>query len=62
MTGSEQLFGDPESIGRRLKTAIRETTGGLRLPSNEHRYLGMKETDEAIMVGMHMGKYDARHV
>ena len=29
MTGSEQLFGDPESIGRRLKTAIRETTGGL---------------------------------
>ena len=29
MTGSEQLFGDPESIGRRLKTAIREATGGL---------------------------------
>ena len=29
MTGSEQLFGDPESIGRRLKDAIREATGGL---------------------------------
>jgi DNA polymerase-4 len=29
MTGSEQLFGDPESIGRSLKTAIREATGGL---------------------------------
>ena len=29
MTGSEQLFGDPESIGRRLKAAIREATGGL---------------------------------
>ena len=29
MTGSEQLFGDPKSIGRRLKTAIREATGGL---------------------------------
>ena len=29
MTGSEQLFGDPQSIGRRLKSAIREATGGL---------------------------------
>ena len=29
MTGSEQLFGEPESIGRRLKDAIREATGGL---------------------------------
>jgi DNA polymerase IV len=29
MTGSEQRFGNPESIGRRLKTAIREATGGL---------------------------------
>jgi DNA polymerase IV len=29
MTGSEQLFGAPESIGRRLKAAIREATGGL---------------------------------
>ena len=29
MTGSEQLFGDPESIGRRLKAAISEATGGL---------------------------------
>jgi DNA polymerase-4 len=29
MTGSEQLFGDPESIGRRLKAAVREATGGL---------------------------------
>ena len=29
MTGSEQLFGDPETMGRRLKEAIRETTGGL---------------------------------
>ena len=29
MTGSEQLFGDPRSIGRRLKSAIREATGGL---------------------------------
>ena len=27
MTGSEQLFGNPQSIGRRLKTAIREATG-----------------------------------
>ena len=29
MTGSEQLFGDPKSIGRRLKSAICEATGGL---------------------------------
>jgi DNA polymerase IV len=29
MTGSEQLFGDPESIGRCLKDAIRDATGGL---------------------------------
>ena len=29
MTGSEQLFGNPESIGRRLKGAVREATGGL---------------------------------
>jgi DNA polymerase-4 len=29
MTGSEHLFGDPDSIGRRLKAAIREATGGL---------------------------------
>jgi DNA polymerase-4 len=29
MTGSEELFGGPESIGRRLKTAIRDATGGL---------------------------------
>jgi DNA polymerase-4 len=29
MTGSEQLFGDPQSIGRRLKDAVREATGGL---------------------------------
>jgi DNA polymerase IV len=29
MTGSEQLFGEPRTIGRRLKEAIREATGGL---------------------------------
>ena len=29
MTGSEQLFGDPESMGRQLKSAIRDATGGL---------------------------------
>jgi DNA polymerase-4 len=29
MTGSEELFGGPESIGRRLKMAIRDVTGGL---------------------------------
>ena len=29
MTGSEELFGDPQSIGHRLKSAIREATGGL---------------------------------
>ncbi len=29
MTGSERLFGPPESIGRRLKAAIRSATGGL---------------------------------
>lgn len=29
MTGSEQLFGDPECIGRQLKAAIRDATGGL---------------------------------
>jgi len=29
MTGSEQLFGGPECIGRRLKEAVREATGGL---------------------------------
>ena len=29
MTGSEQLFDNPESIGRRLKAAIREATDGL---------------------------------
>jgi DNA polymerase-4 len=29
MTGSEGLFGDPEAMGRRLKEAVREATGGL---------------------------------
>ena len=29
MTGSEELFGGPESIGRRLKRAVRDATGGL---------------------------------
>lgn len=29
MTGAERLFGDPETMGRRLKDAIREATGGL---------------------------------
>ncbi len=29
MTGSEGLFGDPETMGRRLKDAVREATGGL---------------------------------
>lgn len=29
MTGAEQLFGDPQSMGRRLKDAVREATGGL---------------------------------
>jgi len=29
MTGSEHLFGDPESMGRSLKTAICDATGGL---------------------------------
>jgi DNA polymerase-4 len=29
MTGSEQLFGEPRTIGRRLKEAIHEATGGL---------------------------------
>jgi hypothetical protein len=29
MTGSEQLFGDPQSIGHRLKDAVRGATGGL---------------------------------
>jgi DNA polymerase-4 len=29
MTGSEQLFGDPASMGRRIKDAVREATGGL---------------------------------
>jgi DNA polymerase IV len=29
MTGSEQLFGTPECMGRRLKDAIRDATGGL---------------------------------
>jgi DNA polymerase-4 len=29
MTGSTRLFGDPESIGTRIKAAIRERTGGL---------------------------------
>ena len=29
MTGSEQLFGDPTAMGRRLKDAVREATGGL---------------------------------
>ena len=27
MTGAEQLFGDPTSMGRRLKAAVREATG-----------------------------------
>jgi len=27
MTGSEQLFGDPQSIGRRLRVAVRQATG-----------------------------------
>ncbi|HVS23171.1 MAG TPA: DNA polymerase IV, partial [Gammaproteobacteria bacterium] len=29
MTGSERLFGSPEEIGRRLKQAVRDATGGL---------------------------------
>jgi len=29
MTGSEGLFGDPETMGRRLKAAVRDATGGL---------------------------------
>jgi DNA polymerase-4 len=29
MTGAERLFGPPESMGRRLKNAVREATGGL---------------------------------
>jgi len=29
MTGSERLFGDPETMGHRLKEAVREATGGL---------------------------------
>ena len=29
MTGSEELFGGPESIGRRLKRAVRDATDGL---------------------------------
>ena len=29
MTGSEELFGSPETIGHRLKMAIRDVTGGL---------------------------------
>lgn len=29
MTGAEGLFGDPEMMGRRLKAAVREATGGL---------------------------------
>lgn len=29
MTGAERLFGDPETMGRRLKDAVREATGGL---------------------------------
>jgi DNA polymerase-4 len=29
MTGADQLFGDPQSMGRRLKDAVREATGGL---------------------------------
>ncbi|HEX5048684.1 MAG TPA: DNA polymerase IV [Gammaproteobacteria bacterium] len=29
MTGSERLFGSPEAIGRRIKDAVREATGGL---------------------------------
>ena len=29
MTGAEGLFGDPEDMGRRVKAAVREATGGL---------------------------------
>jgi DNA polymerase-4 len=29
MTGSTKLFGDPQSIGARIKSAVREATGGL---------------------------------
>src|SRR5690606_35796686 len=29
ITGSERLLGSPEQIGRRLKEAVREATGGL---------------------------------
>jgi nucleotidyltransferase/DNA polymerase involved in DNA repair len=29
MTGTKHLFGDPQSIGRRLKEAVRDATGGL---------------------------------
>ena len=29
MSGSERLLGNPETVGRRLKRAVREATGGL---------------------------------
>ena len=29
MSGAEKIFGSPEAIGRRLKNAVREATGGL---------------------------------
>src|SRR5690606_19233250 len=29
MTGAETIFGPPEAMGRRLKAAVREITGGL---------------------------------
>ena len=49
MTGSEQLFGDPQSIGCCLKTAIRDATGGLirvgGLVRNEIRGQGRKRAE-----------------
>jgi DNA polymerase-4 len=30
MTGADKLFGTPEAIGRKLKAAVREATGGLK--------------------------------
>jgi nucleotidyltransferase/DNA polymerase involved in DNA repair len=38
MSGSEGLFGDPESIGHRLKAAICDATGGLTASVGIYHY------------------------
>jgi DNA polymerase-4 len=52
MTGSERLFGAPRAIGERIKTAVREGTGGLTVS------VGVASTRYVAKVASGFGKPD----